>query len=508
MTARSVLTLDSLRRGAEGFMEEVSREFYAAHAGLKPSAELQVIYDRHAGVLGRDAIDLLREEFLATAAGTDEHRSARLLLEWEAESQAGRLVAPLEEREIAWEGGAIVEVPDRPPVPYQRVPIELANLTDRRARLALDEARAALVERELVPIRRERLQRERDFMEGLGLAGDYNATFTLLSGVDLDTLLQQCRAFLSDSAAMWDDLLADAARRILRVPVSELTRADALALLRGTEFDQYFPASEMQSAVRRQVSDMAIDPEAHGRIRYDVGERAGKRARAFCAPVRVPDEVYLVLRPHGGQTDYETLLHELGHALHFAYTRADLPFEYRWVGDNSVTESYAMLFDHLMQTPGWLLRYTGLRRPQLPAFLRAAALEELQFLRRYCAKLIYEAELYRAGDDWAGMSELYVETLSSATSFRYRRADAFIDVDSRFYAARYLRAWQLSALLAVALRDRFDEDWFRNPRAGPWLVDQLLAEGQRELADEIAARVGNGRVLSFEPVMRAVEGLV
>jgi oligoendopeptidase F len=306
---------------------------------------------------------------------------------------------------------------------------------------------------------------------------------------------------------MWDDLLPEAARRVLGVPVSELTRSDALALLRGSEFDAYFPAREMEAAIRRQVGDMGIDPVAGGRIRYDVGEREGKRSRAFCAPVRVPDEVYLVLRPHGGQTDYQTLLHELGHALHFAYTRPDYPFEYRWVGDNSVTEGYAMLFDHLMQTSGWLLRYSTLGRRQLPAFLRAAALEELQFLRRYCAKLIYETELYESMGDWEGLSNLYVETLTAATSFRYRGADAFIDVDARFYAARYLRAWQLGALLATVLTEHFDEDWYRNPRAGPWLIDQLLSEGQRELADELAARVA-GRPLSFGPVIAAVEALV
>jgi hypothetical protein len=213
------------------------------------------------------------------------------------------------------------------------------------------------------------------------------------------------------------------------------------------------------------------------------------------------------MRPHGGQTDYQTLLHELGHALHFAYTRADLPFEYRWVGDNSVTESYAMLFDHLMQNPGWLLRYSGLGKRDLPPFLRAAALEELQFLRRYCAKLIYEVQLYGGQLSWDLMPDLYVETLSEATSFRYRRADAFIDVDSRYYAARYLRAWQLGALLAEALTERFNEDWYRNPQAGPWIVEGLFAEGQRELADEIAQRVA-GRSLSFGPVIKAVERLI
>jgi hypothetical protein len=283
-------------------------------------------------------------------------------------------------------------------------------------------------------------------------------------------------------------------------------RSDALALFRAREFDRFFPGEEMEPAVRRQVREMGVDPDAAGRVRFDVGERDGKRARAFCAPVRVPEEVYLVLRPHGGQTDWSTLLHELGHALHFAYTRADYPFEYRWVGDNSVTESYAMLFDHLMQTPGWLLRYSGLSRTDVATYLRTAALEELHYLRRYCAKLLYEVELYSGRVGWDALPDLYVETLSSATTFRYQRCDAFVDVDPRFYAARYLRAWQLGAVLADALVERFDQDWYRNPNAGPWIVGELFAEGQRELASELSQRVA-GRGLAFDAVRRALERL-
>jgi Peptidase family M3 len=501
------LTPERLRADANAFMEEVSREFLLVHSGLKGTAELQPIYERYARVLGPAAMDLVRAEFRDAAPGSEAYRGARLMLEWEVESQTGRALAELEEREIAWESSAVVALADGRQFPYHQAAIEIANTTDRRDRLAIDEARAALVESGLVPIRRDRLQRERDFVESLEIAPSYNAAFTVMSGIPLDDLVDQCRQCLRDTEAVWGDLLPRAAQRSLGVPVSDLTRADALALVRAPEFDRYFPGAAMEDAVRRQVTEMGVDPGAGGRVRYDTGERAGKRSRAFCAPVQVPDEVYLVMRPHGGQTDYQTLLHELGHALHFAYTRADLPFEYRWVGDNSVTESYAMLFDHLMQNPGWLLRYSGLGKRELPPFLRAAALEELQFLRRYCAKLIYEVQLYGGQLSWDLMPDLYVETLSEATSFRYRRADAFIDVDSRYYAARYLRAWQLGALLAEALTERFNDDWYRNPRAGPWIVEELFAEGQRELADEIAQRVA-GRSLSFGPVIKAVERLI
>jgi hypothetical protein len=306
---------------------------------------------------------------------------------------------------------------------------------------------------------------------------------------------------------MWRDVLPHFLRRRLGIRPDEATRADALALFRAREFDRSFPSELMEPSVRRQVAEMGVDPLARGRVILDTGEREGKRSRAFCAPVRVPAEVYLVLRPHGGQTDWNTLLHELGHALHFASTRPDYPFEYRWLGDNSVTEGYAMLFDHLMQSRGWLLRYTQLGKAHADAFLRAAGFEELHFLRRYCAKLVYEYQLYGGEVAWRALPDAYVQLLTAATTFRYDPADAFVDVDPRYYAARYLRAWQLQAVLTETLVEHFDEDWYRNPRAGPWVVQSLFAEGQRELADELATRVA-GRALSFAPLVRSVERLL
>jgi hypothetical protein len=306
---------------------------------------------------------------------------------------------------------------------------------------------------------------------------------------------------------MWDDVLPEFLKRGLGITPADATRADALALMRVPEFDAGFPAEEMERRVRGQIAEMGASPDANGRVHYDTGERAGKRARAFCAPVAIPDEVYLVLRPHGGQNDWRTLLHELGHALHFANIDPLLPFEYRWLGDNSITEGYAMLFDHRMQDCGWLGRYTQLDKGDVPRYLRAAGFEELQFLRRYCAKLIYEVELYGGRVSWSALPDLYVATLTGATGFRYQRADAFVDVDPHFYSARYLRAWQLQSLLAETLVERFNADWWRNPSAGPWIVEELFARGQRELAEEQAQRVAK-KPLSFAPLVKVIEVLL
>ena len=505
----SDLTLELLRRDGQAFTEEISRESYLAHSGHKPVAEFKPIYDKYAHVLGEEALAFTVEQFKETSKGTEEHRSASLLLEWQLESQASRSLAELDEREIAWESSAVIETAEGERIQYQAAAIAIANEKDRKKRLALDVARAAVVEREHSPLRLERLQREKDYIESLGIASSYNSAFEEITGVSLADLAAECAVFLRETQAMWDETLPFYLKKSLGIKPSEATRSDALALLRAAEYDAAFPGSTLQSSISRQLREMNVDPEAGGRIVYDVGERPGKRARAFCAPTRVPEEVYLVLRPHGGQSDYTTLLHEAGHALHFANVRDDYPFEYKWLGDNSVTESYAMLFDHRMQDRGWLLRYTELGSGQVNQFLRLAGFEELHYLRRYCAKLIYEVEAYGDNADWKDLPDLYVETLTRATNFQYRAADAFVDFDPRYYSTRYLRAWQLQAVVNETLVTRFDVDWYRNPAAGPWMIQELWAEGQRETAEEIAARVAPaGEKLSFSPLVRNVEKLL
>jgi hypothetical protein len=166
-----------------------------------------------------------------------------------------------------------------------------------------------------------------------------------------------------------------------------------------------------------------------------------------------------------------------------------------------------MLFDGLLEHRGWVERYTDLVQPRIQEFLRAAAFQELHFVRRYCGKLLYETQLYGGDVPWSALPDLYTHELRRATNFIYSPAEAFIDVDSSYYSSRYLRAWQLQSLLDVTLTEKFDVDWWRNPRAGPWIVNELFSRGQSELADQLAARV-SGAALSFNPLISHLERLL
>jgi hypothetical protein len=156
------LSIETLREQGEAFMIDISRELYLAYSGQKPSAELQPIYGKYAGVLDADSLGLALEAFRSAPDGSEERRSARLLLDWQAESQSGRQLAALDEREIAWEVSTVVPVGETREIQYEAVSIEISNSTDANDRHAIENARASVVEAELAPIKRERFQRERE----------------------------------------------------------------------------------------------------------------------------------------------------------------------------------------------------------------------------------------------------------------------------------------------------------------------------------------------------------
>ena len=479
------MTPDALRARGERISEELGRESYRTGAGLEAESHFADIFARYPDLTDAEAVEAARGH--------------PALLEWVADNRIGRAVAALDDRLHAWESRAVVSVAGGETIPYQRAAIEIANEARRERRLAIDAARRAILG-EPAAIRRERLERERDLLAALDL-GDPVAARSTLSGLDLPALGEACGRFLAATADIYRDALREALRGT-DIPPAAPDRSDAAWLFRGAGFDDCFPGSALVPTARRQLEELGLDATAGGRIRYDTEDRPLKRPRAFCAPVRIPAEIYLVIRPFGGHTDYRAFWHELGHAQHFGNAADDLPFEHRWLGDNSVTEAFAMLFEHMVPTAPWLGRYVGLGGERARAFARSQAFALLAMLRRYAAKLRYELELHRAPSIAAG-AEAYAPLLTEATGFRYAAEDALLDLDDGFYAARYLRAWQLEALLAAALQERFDEDWFRNPRCGPALLE-LFAPGQRDDAARLAQEA-LGRALDFGPLTARTE---
>jgi hypothetical protein len=202
--------------------------------------------------------------------------------------------------------------------------------------------------------------------------------------------------------------------------------------------------------------------------------------------------VYLVVPPVGGRDDYTALFHEGGHTEHYASVDPTLPWEFRQLGDNSITEAFAFLFDHLVEDPEWMRRRLGIEDDgRLVEHTRAV---RLLFLRRYAAKLDYELELHGGGSEpLDALAPRYAERLSDAIGVPWPDTTYLTDVDPGFYVAAYLRAWALETHLRAALRERFGPAWFDEAEAGDFLRS-LWREGQRLRADELLEQLAGARL--------------
>ncbi len=293
------------------------------------------------------------------------------------------------------------------------------------------------------------------------------------------------RDFLRDTEAHYRTELARRLRAI-GVDPAHAEKSDLAFLFREPEFDRWFPAASLVDVYKDTMRGLGLTGEAQRRITLDVENRPTKSPRAFCSALRIPDEIYLVISPQGGEYDYGAMFHEGGHSQHFAHADPSLPFALRGLGDNSVTEGFAFVLEHIMAIPSWLERCLGFR--DHAAYRAAQRFNRLYMFRRYAAKLLFEAELHNRADV-RGRQKRYADLLTAATGARYAPEDYLFDVDDAYYCARYLRAWIFDAQLRALLRDRFGDDWFAQPAAGAKLIE-LWSHGQRYDAPGLLRREG------------------
>jgi len=280
-------------------------------------------------------------------------------------------------------------------------------------------------------------------------------------------------------------------REKLDLSLDELAPWDMAFLFRAPEYDRQFAADRLLPTLEGTLHGLGIDLSAQENVHLDTEVREKKSPRAFCAPVRIPQEIYLCVLPQGGQDDYAALFHEAGHTEHFAHVPPDLPFEHRYLGDNAVTEGFAFLFDHLIADPEWLRHSLGY--DDAADYVWFGAVGDLYFVRRYIAKYVYELRLHDRTGSLDGMADLYHDTLSSATLVDYPGDWYLSDVDDGFYVVSYLRAWLLEAALRVILQSEFGPQWFRTRAAGEYLQG-LWACGQRYDSPRLLLKYGGGRL--------------
>lgn len=447
---------ESLARTLDGLLQALDEERGRHEAGLEPEPALARIFPPRGAAAHPEMVSRLR-------ADKDEpmaRRVAALRAEWHA--------AEPEEAWRAAEASAVVVGPDGP------LPLTEA---ERRLPREVDQDRRRLLARAIA----EALEGPAAAREA---AAEVRAKVRAESGLPPDwAVVVEGDQLLAATDDAWRDLLDYAARRAggpRPAPEGDLSRADLLHLTSAPALDGLFRPAALDEAVRSAAADLGLALDA---VRVDEADRAGAWPGTRARGHRV------LHRAWGGLPDWPALLDGLGQAL----AAAPHPPHRR---DATFGPALGGLLAGLCHEPAWLKARLGLSSAETPEVLRALGLRRLLHLRCAAAALRVATEVERglSGRAWR---EAHREALSSALLAAWDGVRAARDAEAAPLAA-VVRGFAEGERLRDGLRERFDEDWWRNPRTREHLAG-LLAAGRLHDAEPAGAHAaGQGLSLLLE----------
>jgi hypothetical protein len=286
------------------------------------------------------------------------------------------------------------------------------------------------------------------------------------------------------------DAAEDAARYSVRAlkPARELDWHLLLRGLRAPELDSPRGARERWRRGAAWLLGLSLQRELSARVRAEV-DRA--------APLPWPQVVCLALprdvRVAQSAIDYGVASDTLaaggvGEGLGFALTLPGLPPELRWPVGACLAGALGALARQLWGDLGHLTRVQGLSRPEAERVGRVAGTVTLLHARALVALSLIA---FDEGDSGATRCEKLAQALSDALCCELTPAVAGLLGKDRVLARARAHEALAGLSLHLALRERCDEDWFRNPRTEE-LLRELCGRGNFQSPVEACRELGTG----------------
>jgi hypothetical protein len=489
------MDLERLRDRAERFAQMVVAEEYQLERSRSRDAGVGALHQRHVALFDLERIAEV-QRVLSESVGTEERR-ARFLLEHLLEGRASCAAAKEVDRRLNFFRCRAIQVGERSL--FVKHLDTWASTDDLALRRRIEEEYLDVVDDE-EPVFQDLLARRGAVYEELG-RGSIVEALEVVSEIDIRSLVRAAEHFVNDTDAEYRDLLAWHLPRLAGVETADATAFDLRALLPAPGLRRELVARPPVPTLWPIFEKGGLDPAAGGRLVLEAHPELASGARAACFPLRVPDQVVLLENRSSEPRAHAAVLRALGCALHAAHTAADLPAEFRLFGDRSVRDASGLLFEGLLHTPAFLRDAYRMRPEMVAEWRRYAALLYLLRLRRSAA-LLELGIAWAEGTPAEEMRGHGSEVLARATGVKHDPRETFAQLQLPVDTARALHAEQLAVVLAFAMRERFDEDWYRNPAAGEELRG-YFAEGYRYTADERSVQLSSAP-LGFDPVARRV----
>ncbi len=336
------------------------------------------------------------------------------------------------------------------------------------------------------------LHNEQKTIKELGYR-DHSEMFVSLTGISIDSLKSYALKFLSDTSNTYFSHLEKLNVNEGKKSHVSLSRDELYMLLSNGSNDVCFTRVEPKEVFDRLAARSGIEPEIIGRIKI---EQIQSRGRAFCSVLNAPHDIRLVIQNGGGFAQLRDLLHETGHSLHYASVDSTLPFEFSMLGDDSITEAYAALFENLLYDEFWLKKNLNIDRIQKNELITFLKFYKLTKLRNLAAKLIYDIDLYSSVPE-PELKQNFCKYYKECLGVEVNEYEFLSETEPFLFSARYFRAQMLAVNLRCILETSFGGEWFEDKEAFEFL-SVIWKTGQQFSAEEVSVSYTGREILNAD----------
>ena len=252
------------------------------------------------------------------------------------------------------------------------------------------------------------------------------------------------------------------------------------------------------------LAEMGLSVDSAKGLKITILDRSHIGFRPASYPIQIPNDIRLPVRLADGSPGYDAFYHELGHALRCAnITERD--FESAYLGNQTLAEASAFLFEQLLDQPAYLQKRLGFSPQETKDYLRFRALIKLITVRSYCGDLLYEQSLYSGESDPKTAYEKIKQPLLGYPWSEIER-EGYLARADYLSSADYLRGWFLAAQLQERLQAFVGADYASRPATGDFLK-KIWAAGNRYDPEEVARSLGISAITS-EALRRQIQTML
>ncbi|UCG45645.1 MAG: hypothetical protein JSV58_02385 [Candidatus Bathyarchaeota archaeon] len=243
---------------------------------------------------------------------------------------------------------------------------------------------------------------------------------------------------------------------------------------------KHFEKIDGLDEVRRFLVTFGFDPS---RIKVDAEDREKKSPSAFCFGIQIPNDIRICFRKVSPFTDFGSIFHEFGHAIHGASANPNDSVWKRYVVPMSVAETFSILIESMLDTPLFLKQELGLVDRAVNEIVDRRRFMNLAFLTFYAANSIMKMEFWKkrysiedAAKRWQELTKRF-----------------FIEVPGDYWLLHhvmpsydmYSPSYMIASLRVAAVRERLRQDygeiWWKSKKAGNYIRDLAATRGDFDI---------------------------